>query len=413
MSEHNELVDDLISVMNKSSTSSKAYLQGDHAQHTWGVEIPWLPFQWLIGGSNVLPAQRYFGVSGEPKTFKSTMITEIGNWFIASGGIHVLIDNENKTSPTMLDAMTWHNETIASRNSRIFKVTTSVSEWQTQMTKVIEFNRSKGEQEKGSRIPVFVSVDSLAARGTESADRDLRKEGAAAERGYPIGSLQITNYFETLNLLGTTASIGFVQHSKRAMEQSGGYGGPDLKEKGAQSAAFSSSTHIRIAKGKSLHVAKHDSAVDPSIPVEGYTLYLKTIRACTGPADNRVLPVDLLWQYIKDEEGRKRQAMWFDWHGALGRMLIYMKYSDKWRPKLFKSEKDELNDIIHFTEPNTNRVNCKRLDLKEVSYTEFGRAIYDNMDVYDELMKFLGISEYPDIQAADIDFSAGDLPSKR
>jgi hypothetical protein len=332
-------------------------------------------------------------------------MVEIGNWFLAAKGVHVHLDTENKTSAKMLEAMTWHKGIP----DRIFKVCRSVDEWQTMVTTIVERSRAKGDLPKGERVPVFITVDSLTARSTEDNERNLRKEGAAAQRGYPIVNLQITNFLETLNLLGTTVSMGWVQHMKQSMDQTG-YG-IKYKEKGATAAQFACSTHLRVTKAQTpIRYARHDSAPFPDIPVEGHNLWIETARSGVGPG-GRTVPVVLLWQYVPQEDGSKRQAMWFDWHGSLGQLLRDMKYADSF--KNFKVDKDALKAVLNFTEVKTNSINCKDLDLEGASYTEFGKAIFDDNDVYDRVSKFLGITEYPSLQEADIDFSAGNLSAKK
>lgn len=400
-----DLVSDLLESLNKRGTGTKAYLQGDHAEHTWGLPIPPLAFQWVIGGSSILPCQRYFGVSGIEKSFKSTLMVEIGNWFLISKGVHVHLDTENKTSPLMLEAMTWHRGIPG----RILKVCRSIDEWQTMVTTVVERARSRGAVPKGERVPVFITIDSLTARSTEENEKTLRKEGAAAQRGYPIGNLQITNFLETLNLLGTTVSIGWVQHMKQSMDQTG-YG-TKYKEKGASAAQFACSTHLRVAKAQTpIRLASHPSAPYPDIPVEGHNLWIETARSCVGPG-GRVVPVNLLWQYVPQDDGSTKQAMWFDWHGSLGQLLRDMKFSDSF--KNFKADKDRLNETLFFSEPRTNHIKCDELELDGASYTEFGKAIFDNNEVYDRVSRYLDITEYPSLQEAEIDFEAGDISDSK
>lgn len=409
MNEPHDMVNDLLEVMNKNSTSEKAYLQGEHARHTWGLKIPHLAPQWCFGGSDVIPGQRYLGISGERKAFKSTMGVEIGNWFIAQGGIAVVLDTENKTSPTMYDAMTWWNG-IHERNRRLFKVCRSVGEWQSQIQAIVTYNRESGNLPKGSRRPVFICIDSLTGRATEDADANLRREGEAAQRAYPVVAMQTTNFFEALNLLGTTTNVAWIQHMKASLEQQS-YG-KTYKEKGASAAGFHASTQLRISKGSGVNLAKHDSAPFPEYPVQGWELWMKNEFGCLGPSDGRTVMVNLLWQYVPQEDGSMRQAMWFDWDGALGQLLVNMKYSDKFKPKLFTQDKERLEQAIQFVEGRGSTVKCKELGLESASLTEFGRAIKNNLDVYDRVRRFLGITEYPDVQDADIDFGAGDLVSK-
>jgi hypothetical protein len=395
---------DLLSELNKLGTGSEAYLQGDHAEHTWGIKIPHLAFQWLIGGSTVLPLQRYLGISGLAKSFKSTLVTEIGNWFILNGGLHLALDNENKTSPTMYDAMTWFKPELTNPR-RIFKATKSVDEWQQHTTKAVKYAKATSDRPKGQRIPVFISVDSLTGTSTEAAQEALNSEGSAAARGYPVAAAQITNYLEALSLIGTTASVGFVQHLKVDMSNPAGYTGPNYKEKGASAATFASTVHLRVTKGSAERMAGHPFAPKPDLPVEGYTLHLQTERSCVGP-DHRRLAVRLLWQYVPQEDGPDRQAMWYDWEWALGNLLVEMKYNDKM--KLYAADKERLEQAIYFTQPKSGVVKCEALGLDGVDLAQFGRAIMESEAIFDKVKTFLRITDFVSVQDADIDFGTED-----
>ncbi len=404
-----DLVMDLMATMNKHATSTKAYLQGDHAQHTWGVKMP-LVMQWSVGGSNVLALQRYLGLSGVRKSFKSTLANEIGHWFIQQNGTFIYLDIENKTSSDMLDALSRWWIPDYPQNRRLYKTCASIAEWQTMVTRLVDHARKTGNLPKGQRVPVNIWIDSLMGRSTEDADRDLRKEGSAAERGFPVSSMQVTNFLEALNLLGTTCSVGWVQHMKPSMEQTG-YG-VQYKEKGASAAQFSASIHLRVNKGAAFRVANYDGAPFPNTPTEGHETWIKTELSCVGP-DSRSVVVPLCWQYPELEDGSTRQAMWFDWDGALGRLLCAMKYNDDFKPKLFMPDKARLNKAIEFTESKKNCINCEELNLSGESYSAFGRAIQANPGVCERVTRFLGITQFPTVQEADIDFEAGTLREKK
>lgn len=408
----NDLIDDLVNSLNAKSTSATAWLQGDAACSMWGVPIPSLAFSYLIGGCSIIPCQRYMGVSGEEKSFKSTLSLEIGRWFIEAGGVDIHLDTEHKIAEgdvnTTIDALSWWNG-IAEKRARVLKRCGSVSEWQKQVVAAVEFNRVKvNPRPPGERMPVFVTVDSLSGRDTDDADKNLRKEGSADERSYPIGANQTTKFLETLNMLGTTCTISWVQHMKRVLEGGTGYG-PQYKEKGASAAQFSTSTHIR-ARAAATPVVKAQwfGAPDADQPVEGREVWLKTARTCVGPG-GRTICVPLLWQYLEDDQGRQRQAMWFDWNYSLGKLLADMKYSDSFTPKLFSTDKERLEGALHFTRPTTTTIKCEELGLDKASFAEFGAAIEGNISVRDRVASFLRVTDYPSVQDADIDFTAGNL----
>lgn len=402
-----DLVLSLQDKLSANATTSKAMLQGDLAAKTWGVPIPNLAFQWLIGGSNVLPAQRYITVSGLPKSFKSTLSIEMGNWFIMHGGLHVQIDTESKTSPTMLDSMTWKypHPLVAEAKRRLFKPVHSIDEWQQQVVNLVEFARQNATRPKGERVPILCTIDSLSGSTTEGKIEALMDEGSAKERDYPVEAMKISRFLTQLKLTDTTMNVSAVQHLMQDISADASYGGPKYREKGAMAMRFGTSVNLRVQKGPALRMANHDGAPVQGPPVEGYTLFIKTECSCVGP-DGNTLPVDILWQYITDEDGEERQVMWYDWEGALGRMLRDHKYSDK--AKLFEYEKEQLAKAVLFTQPKANRINCEELGLKEASLFEFGKAIQENPEVRARVARYLKIAQFPVLQQAELDISTPD-----
>jgi hypothetical protein len=152
-------------------------------------------------------------------------------------------------------------------------------------------------------------------------------------------------------------------------------------------------------------MADHPFAIQKGPPIEGYTLYLNTVRTCIGPDGNQ-LPVDILWQYVDQEDGTSKQAMWYDWYGALGNLLLNMKYNDK--QKLYEHEKEKLDKTLYFVQPKPKRVKCEELGLDGVTASEFGKAIETNPEVRARVAKYLNIVQYPHIQEADIDTISSD-----
>lgn len=394
-------INDFIKESAERGGSNKAYLADEHDQYTFGWDIP-LAFQWLLGESNKLRAQTYIGVSGEKSSMKSTLICEMGNWALAQGGVHFAIDTENKTSPGMLGAMSrgFRRAEKYSSRRRAFIPVESIEGWQEECTRLLVRSRQLGQLPKGQRIATLISVDSLMARTTEEAQTKLAKEGHSEGRGYPVANAMVTNYLESITLRGTTAIFAYVQHMKEAID-SMGYG-KQYREKGPSAAAFAATVHLRVKRIKSFNVVYHPARWVDGPACEGYTIQMETAKSCVGP-DRRRLQVDLVWQYLdeQDENGEpvSNQYMAYDWDGALGNLLIGMKYGDK---KVNSYELDRLNDHLLFTVSGKD-VKCEALGLAGASTTEFGRAINTNPEVRDRISRFLRIKGYPDFQDVEIE----------
>jgi hypothetical protein len=394
-----------LAALNEACTSTKAYQLGDHAEHTWGIEIPSLAFQWMIGGSSVFPCQRYLSVSGLPKSMKSTLIIEIGTWFAQQGGLFIPIDNESKTSASMLDAMTQWRLTPEQQKMILFKETESTEEWQDVTTAAISYAKDKlGTGQKGKRVPVFLTIDSLTGKASASEQEAVADEGHAEARGFPTRAAQITRYLETMQLTGTLMSVGYVRHLKQSIDGAAKPGmAPQMKETGGAAAGFKASLSIRISKGQGVQFASHPSMPYPNLTTEGNTLYMESNMSCLGP-DKRKIKVDVLWQYVPQEDGSTRQLMKYDWGGALGELLWGMKYDDKGANKLYAGDKERLDSILYFVEgKGSKRIKCEALGLVDATFSEFGNAIEANPEVREKVARFLNIRKYNNVQDVDIE----------
>lgn len=404
-----DITKDLISTLNKAGGGSDAYLQGEHTERTFGIKIPYLAVQWLLGGTNVIPNQRAIGISGLPKSFKSTLNMEIGNWYMEQGGIHVALDNEGKTSASMLDAMTRYSPKVLelAKSRRVFKETGSVEQWQEQVTAAIKYARKNSDRPAGSRIPIYVSIDSLNGKSSQSTQDKIAKEGSAEDRGFPVDAMKITRFFKSMSLLGTTMNIGYVQHLMQDLGAAPGYNGPVFKEAGAVIAAYQGSAQLRVVKGKALPTkATYFGAPTIGPPIEGYTLWITAERSCMGP-DKRCVPVNILWQYVEKEDGSSEQVMWYDWDAALAFLLVDTQYAEKGYTSY---EREKLKKVLQFSQPKTNIINCDELKLSGASMSEFGHSIRMNPEVSERLAKMLNIVRFPDVQQAELNLQFTEEP---
>ncbi len=391
----------LLEDLAKDGTSGKTILAGDLGQNTWGLEIPTVAFQWLIGGSTKLPGQRYIALSGEQKSMKSTLLKEFGCWFQAAGGLYDDIDNEGKTSDTMFDAMSnWRAKQLEAGRHHL-AATDSIEEWQNHISLVVKKFQKIGPRPKGQRIPILIGLDSLTGKGLKASQENLQKEGHAEARSFDAAAAanSVTQFIQNLNLRGTTATICIVRHLTEKIGDTAGYG-PKKSETGAKRVNYQHSVNLRLAKVETLKMASHPSQLADGPAIQGYRVKISPEASCIGPTIGREVEVDILWQFLVEEDGSRRQVMWYDWHGALGDLLMNMKYDPK--KKVSEFERNLLDKAVFFV-GSGKKIKCEELGLVDASATELGKAIENNPVVRARVQNFLGIKHYPDIQDAEIE----------
>lgn len=400
----NDLVDGLLEDLAKEATSGRTITAGDLGLHTYGLPIPYIAAQYVVGGSNIIPNQRYLSASGPEKSLKSTLMKEIGCWYQGAGGLYDDVDNEGgKTSASMFEAMScWREEDLA-KGRHLLTLTRSVEEWQNHITTVVNKLKSRPIPEKGKRIPVFIAIDSLTGTGMQSAQEKIADEGHAQARSYDGAATAnaVSQFIQNLNLCGTTVTIGTVRHQAQVIDDgSGGGYGPKIKESGAKRVNYQNSINLRLSKVGTVDKAGHASQHQEGPAVEGYTIRIVPEASCLGSTIGRAIEVDVLWQYIVLPDGTRKQHMWYDWDGALGRMLWTMAYHPKNKRSEFEIE--QLKKSLYFSATGKD-INCESLGLKGASHTEFGRKIRESAEATKAIQDYLAITRYPTLQEADIE----------
>ena len=477
------LVQSLLGSAKDRATSDKGYLLGDHAQHTYGIEIPSLAVQYLVGRSNVLPLQRWYSVSGAPKSMKSTFQILLCVWYALAGGVGRYIDTEGKSSHSMFEAMSWwrflspddpytdsegnfcyyppsvpriqktddmSNEDpsigmpedmdhpdreillrpssdpmVRSGKGRlIYTPVDSIEAWQGAVLETREWARTMlvsqpGLKEKGYRVPIYVVVDSLTGRDSESGIEEIEKEGHAQERGYGGATRANMNgsFLRATSFRGVCMSGGYVQHMNTAISD-GSYASrfeDKHKEAGGDFAKFAASLSLRMNKHGQDEISSHPAMPFKGPPVTRVPVTLTSNFSCLGP-DKLKVKVDVLWQDIHAPNGSPLQVTQYDWEGALGEMLYTHKYgrdTEKAKPYMIQ----QLDAAVYFTQAKANHVKCEALCTPEelaesdkdkrgvLSFHEFGKRIEASPVHRRAIQNYLCIKIYPTVQYADIDWS--------
>lgn len=319
------LIDSIIA--KNKATIGAAYRSKDHREYIYGVPIPALPFQWVIGGIDVIPLSRAICISGDYGAMKSTLSMEIGSWFIKHHGVEGRQDTENKTAPTMYDAIRYDLKE-EERAMSTHEHANSSEAWMQGVLNYVELCDSERARAcpPGERIPVCVFVDSINGKESESESAQLMEKGHSEARGYATLNNQIKKFFAAVPLFGVPMLLGYTAHLKEEIAQEGSKGhGPRQKEMGGKSASFYATLVLRLRKTANIDYIGADK-----IPIEGKLIEIRAHKSSLGPSD-RAIHVPCVWRYVEDSSHKDgfRQEAWWDWDWALGFLIWRGIYDDK------------------------------------------------------------------------------------
>jgi RecA/RadA recombinase len=368
-----------------------------------GLPLPTLAARYLLQ-SNIFPLSRFTQLRGEFSAGKSALLIEIMRWFHVYGGGGILIDTENKGSPTMLAGMFGHNQQYMART----KITTaaSVEEWQ---GKYMGFCKAVHEQMDAANapervIPICIGVDSISAVEVDRRVEKVAEEGHAAA-GHPYLARNLSDFMRTA-LVPTLRHypIAFVatNHLKEEINQMG-FGPPKKYAPGGASLDYYPTLIIDMSR-----VSRNNLQ---SGRAEGQAVRLVATKNNLG-APGRKLVVNLMWYNdivpVKDAEGndtyRNQQYHYWDWNTATTRLLIDLQDSSK---KLAPGMDPKLPALVKQVCDLEYKHGTKNADVplvystalgvskqEALSEVEMSMAIEENKKVLGVLHGILGVNEY-------------------
>lgn len=289
-----------------------------------GLPLPSLAARYLLQ-ANIFPLSRFTQLRGEFSAGKSAMLTEIMRWFHLYGGGAIMIDTENKGSPTMLSGIFGHNPQYMARTKVV--TAASVEEWQ---KKYMGYCQAVHKQIDAAdrAIPICIGVDSISAVEVDRRVEKVADEGHAAA-GHPYLARNLSDFMRTA-LVPTLRHypIAFVatNHLKDEIN-SMGFGPPKKYAPGGASLDYYPTLILDMSKASAKNITGR---------YEGQSVRIAATKNNLG-APGRKIVVNLLWYNeimpSKDEEGndtfKNQQFHFWDWHTASIRLLMDLQAADK------------------------------------------------------------------------------------
>jgi RecA/RadA recombinase len=289
-----------------------------------GLPLPALSARYLLQ-ANIFPLSRFTQLRGEFSAGKSALLTEIMRWFHLYGGGAVMIDTENKGSPTMLSGIFGHNPQYMARTKVV--TAASVEEWQ---KKYMGYCQAIHKQidEADRAIPICIGVDSISAVEVDRRVEKVADEGHAAA-GHPYLARNLSDFMRTA-LVPTLRHypIAFVatNHLKEEIN-SMGFGPPKKYAPGGASLDYYPTLILDMSKASAKNITGR---------YEGQSVRIAATKNNLG-APGRKIVVNLLWYNeimpAVDAEGnetfKNQQFHFWDWHTASIRLLMDLQAADK------------------------------------------------------------------------------------
>ena len=368
-----------------------------------GLPLPTLAARYLLQ-ANIFPLSRFTQLRGEFSAGKSAMLIEIMRWFHMYGGGAIMIDTENKGSPTMMSGIFGHNPQYIART----KVTTaaSVEEWQ---SKYMGFCKAIHAQIDAANapdrvVPICIGVDSISAVEVDRRVEKVADEGHAAA-GHPYLARNLSDFMRTAlvpTLRHYPIALIATNHLKEEIN-SMGFGPPKKYAPGGASLDYYPTLIIDMQKASRSNIVSGGH--------EGQAVRMVATKNNLG-APGRKLVVNLMWYQsivaAKDADGndtyKNQQYHYWDWHTATIRLLMDLQAADKKPqpgidpklPALLKQVCDL--EYKHGTKnAETPLVYSTALGISKqdaVSEVEASIILEDNKKVLGVLHGLLGVNEY-------------------
>jgi RecA/RadA recombinase len=367
-----------------------------------GLPLPTLAARYLLQ-ANIFPLSRFTQLRGEFSAGKSALLIEIMRWFHMYGGGAIMIDTENKGSPTMMSGLFSHNQQYIAR-TRI-KTAASVEEWQKHY---MEFCQAIHKQVDAANapervIPICIGIDSISAVEVDRRVEKVADEGHAAA-GHPYLARNLSDFMRTAlvpTLRHYPIALVATNHLKEEIN-SMGFGPPKKYAPGGASLDYYPTLILDMSKASQKNIPSR---------YEGASIRITATKNNLG-APGRKIVVNLLWYNeivpAVDKNGnetyKNQQFHFWDWHTASIRLLMDLQAGDGkpvpgMDPKLPGLLKQVCDlEYKHGTKnAETPLVFSKALGISKqdaVSEVEASILLEDNPKVLGMLHGLLGVNDY-------------------
>jgi len=334
----------LVDGQNKHGQAN-CYVAADHYLRQFGMPIPSLALQYMIGVEN-LPFGRFYGFSGPPQSMKSSMCYWMLRNIMEQGGLGLLVETERKVSDTLMEGIIGR----FLKQLLLFNATT-LEQAQDMINNAFAFYK-KNVPER--HIPYGLCWDSLRGVLSEQTSKKINAEGGHYTKQYSNEAHAISPFFAKMveDLSFWPMILFFVQHEKKKQETNGGSNAPQRTQLGGDAPKFHSTVLFRC----NITQGVKEGAANPYANVQ-----FKTLKNNLGLLGKRV-GVTIHFNQRTTDEGRQVHNYWFDWAKADCDMLTGEKLANK----------PGVKSVLNLEEHSSNKgyYRCPELGTKKSTANE-------------------------------------------
>ena len=360
------------------------------------MELYHLALQRLFG-SNIFQLHTIMEFAGPKGSGKSALAFFIAGLFLAHKYNAVLIETENKLSPSLLVSILGPE---LFERLLIFDKCTQLEKWQAKMSftldkyensykaslkahnDAIKARNKCTKQESKDKIeippveaPLLIVLDSLGAALSQETSNAIKSDGYAS-KAFPVEALKNSKYFSDLpdKIRDIPVTVLYTNHKMVHL----GDDTVDDKSKGGSTPAFFCSHRFFFEEmGAVLN------------PKTNHFQQFMRVECKKNSLNQRCKPMRLLMEWDKwIENGDECQSTRFGWPELLTQILA---------PKAagFSYDREEMKKFLTVLYHSDAKFSCKELNIKDpVSPREMGERIESDRELAAKVAPYLGIKRW-------------------
>jgi RecA/RadA recombinase len=375
------------SILSSPQVAGRVLTPEQFSENFTVLEVKPLALQWLLD-SNGIFLGKTFQFIGETSSCKSQFLYEMGAMFMESGGFFILVETENKTSPSTLrarfgDLMDCGRFLFHQVDLLDVDKDDKGEPWQ----KAVSHHISILKKHNLTYVPTLIGVDSLVGTGSAESNKQINDDGSAQARSTAGMSRAASNTRYILkitkDLVDTGITLAITNHKKISvntnqpsyMPDKGTYGGGDAV--GFQCAMMMDFSRSTEQKGI------NDAGRYVSISMRKAS-FGKDFQRIRVPFDVK-LERDESGELVLNEHEEPVRVIEWGWDEALTLLLEEFCVSGSGDDKKGRYYSKAARDILPIEKTKAG-YSCKPYGLENLSAKEFGAAVQANRQIVTALM---------------------------